>query len=156
MTALPSAAETLWFLNSRLTVRRSSTDGPDCVFLAEHWLPHGDSPPMHRHDRQDEVFHVVSGALRLQVGDQTFELTAGQTAVAPKGVTHGFKVISPEGARLINMTVGPDFEALVRATSRPAAGEGLPEPQVPTPAMQAELACIAERHHIPLVGPPMN
>ena len=50
------------------------------VFLGEfHW---------HRHDDEDELFHVLEGALLLDVEDRTYELAPGQGMLVPRGAMH--------------------------------------------------------------------
>ena len=154
----PSSTETtpFWFLNTRIDIQRSSAEGPDGLCLVEHRMPYGDSPPQHVHHTEDEVFHILEGTLRMKVGDAERVLTAGDWAVAPKGVPHTFIAVSPQGVRLLTLTAGPDFEGLLRAASRPALGPGLPVAMEPTPQMQADLARIAAAHRIDLIGPPLG
>jgi mannose-6-phosphate isomerase-like protein (cupin superfamily) len=154
----PMAAQTedLWFINSRMTVLRAAAEGTPGVFLAEARMPHGDSPPLHVHHRDDEVFHILEGVVRFRVGDTEIVGRAGDTLVGPKGVPHTFRVESPEGARMLNFSPGADFEGLVRDIGRPAAHAGLPEPAEPTAEMQAALAAAAEARRISILGPPMT
>jgi len=42
----------------------------------------------HHHDRQDELFFVVRGRLRIELHDRVLELGAGELAVVPAGVDH--------------------------------------------------------------------
>ena len=50
------------------------------VFLGEfHW---------HKHDREDEYFHVVEGELLLDLEGRTVELGPRQGFLVPKGVVH--------------------------------------------------------------------
>jgi len=57
----------------------------DCVvrlgiFLGEfHW---------HKHDDEDEFFHVVSGRLAVDLEGRTVELEPGQGLTVPRGVLH--------------------------------------------------------------------
>ena len=148
-------AESLWFLNSHVILRRPSAASEDRMALAEHWMPFGDSPPLHVHHCEDEIFHVLEGRVRFRVGDQEHVARAGQSLVAPAGVPHTFRVESEGGARVLVMTPGEDFEGLIRDVSRPAAAYALPEAAAPTPDMAAALAEAAERRNITLLGPPM-
>lgn len=151
-----SATPALWFLNSRVEIRRSSAEAPDGMALAEHWLSCGDSPPLHVHHREDEIFHVLEGVVRYRLGESEVVACAGDSLVAPRGVPHSFRVESPAGARVLVMTPGEDFEGLIRDVSRPAERPGLPEASAPTPQMIQALAEAAERRHIALLGPPME
>jgi len=42
----------------------------------------------HSHDREDELFLVLDGHLRIELEDGTVELDAGDMFVVPKGVRH--------------------------------------------------------------------
>jgi len=148
--------ETFWFLNTHITLRRASRASEDGMSLAEHWMPAGDSPPLHVHQREDEIFHILAGTIRFRVGEAEVLAEAGDSLVAPKGVPHTFRVESPEGARVLVMTPGEDFEGFIRDLSRPAPALALPDPVKPTPKLVAQVAAVAERHNIRLLGPPMT
>lgn len=147
----------LWFLNTRVRIVVPSETGEDRLSVLEHTAPFGDSPPMHVHDTEDELFHLLEGDIRFSVGGRTVEITAGETVLAPKGVPHSYVVESAGGARWLTVTRPGDFEAMVRELSRPATAAGLPEPSgPPTPEMAAHLAEICARHGIRLVGEPLH
>ena len=101
MTANSSA---LWFLNGRVEVLRASADHADGVSVLEIDLPFGDSPPLHVHHRQDEVFHILEGEVRFRVGETDVIGRPGQTLVGPAGTPHSFRVLSPGGARMLVTT----------------------------------------------------
>lgn len=42
----------------------------------------------HKHDDEDELFHVVRGRLRIQFADGETVLEAGEFCVVPRGVMH--------------------------------------------------------------------
>lgn len=146
----------LWFLNTRVRIVIPAMTGSDGLSVLRHWAPYGDSPPLHIHDTEDEVFHLLEGSIRFQIDAETIELTAGRTILAPKGKAHSYVVESAQGAKWLTVTRPGDFERLVREVSRPATSAGLPEPlDHPTPAMQAALAEACARAGIRLVGPPL-
>ena len=60
----------------------------------------GTGPGLHRHP-YDETFIVETGGATFTVGDDTFELRAGQIAVVPANTPHKF--VSGEGFRLISI-----------------------------------------------------
>lgn len=148
--------ENIWFLNSLVTIRRSSAEGPDGVAVLEIHAPYGDSPPTHKHLDDDEIFHLIEGRMRFRVGDTEFVLEAGNTVVAPKGIPHTFRIESPEGARILNITVGPNFENFVRRIGRPAAGKRLPPHADPSPEMIERLKQAGRDHRAEIVGPPLS
>jgi len=153
---MDATGDDLWFLDSRVTLRRLAREGADGVSILEHQSPPGDSPPLHVHHHEDEVFHVISGRVRLRTGDQERLAGPGDTVLAPKGVAHTYRVESLEGARFLTMIRGTGFETLVREVARPAVRPGLPDPTPPSPSDIQRLAAIAARNAIELVGPPLS
>ena len=145
----------LWFGNNLLTIPVAAGDGGDALSVIDMHSPFGDGPPLHIHTTQDEVFVVLSGRLRLVVGGRTVTLSAGQTALAPRGVAHTYRVESNDGAHFLAITHGKDFETMIRKMSRPAEHAGLPTPAQPTPAIIAALTAACAESGIEIVGPPL-
>ncbi len=157
MTPSPASPDTFWFFNTRVTIRIPHAAGADTLSVLEHRAPPGDSPPLHVHVNKDEIFHVLNGTFRFRVGNDDLTAAAGQWLLVPKGVPHSYLVTSPEGGHWLTITSHTDFERFVRAIGRPASGPGLPVPAgAPTPAQVAELAAVAERFGLRLVGPPLH
>ena len=67
----------------------------------------GTGPPLHRHP-YDETFIVEAGTATFTVGDETFELGAGQIFVVPAGAPHKF--VSGEGFRMVSITPTDQME----------------------------------------------
>jgi len=146
----------LWFLNTEVTIRVSEADGGDKLSVFEHFAPFGDSPPLHRHLDEDEIFHILSGTLRFDVGGRAIEARAGETLRAPKQVPHTYRVESREGARWLGVTAHGQFERFVRAFGRPPTRAGLPDPSGPPTPEQAEaLAAECRKYRIEILGPPL-
>jgi quercetin dioxygenase-like cupin family protein len=157
MPLAAASTEHLWFLNTLHTVRVRHAGGEDGISVMETLAPHGDSPPLHVHQTEDEIFHVLEGELRLRAGDADVTIAAGETLLAPKRVPHTYRVESREGARWLVITRRGDFERFVRALSRPAERPELPAAHGPLTPEQAEaLSAAAREHGIELVGPPLD
>jgi mannose-6-phosphate isomerase-like protein (cupin superfamily) len=159
--ALTLPAETadpahLWFGNSRVAIRVASADGADGLSVIEHWMPLGEAPPLHVHRTEDELFRILSGRFRFRVGTRVLEAGPGDTLLAPKGVPHHFRVVSPEGGHCLTVTRGADFETMVRTVSRPAARDGLPDQVVPDAAMIDALAQACAANGIDVIGAPLS
>lgn len=149
--------ERRWFLDTLVVIHVSHSSGDDGMSLIESAGPYGDSPPLHVHRTEDELFHVLDGTMRVHLGGDEFIAEAGDMFLAPKGIPHTYRVESVEGARWLVTTTGGAFEAMVRAASRPAEGDALPVPNgPPTPDQQAALAALCAAHGIDLVGPPLH
>jgi quercetin dioxygenase-like cupin family protein len=153
MSAVAHATRTepLWFLDGLVYVHLDGGRTGGAFMLAERRARRGDMPPLHVHHRDDETFHLLDGQLTLHVGEQTIALTAGQTALAPRGVPHTYRVES-ETARwlLINSPAG--FERFLRAAGERAASEQLPPEG--RPFNPAALAQLAAEQGIEILGPP--
>ena len=122
MTMTPgtiTGKELLWFNNTLVAIHVSSTAGEDGICVVEHRMPYGDSPPLHVHRREDEVFHILNGRLRFQIDGRERIADAGETVIAPKGLPHTYRVESREGANTLTITRGADFETLLRQAGRP-------------------------------------
>jgi quercetin dioxygenase-like cupin family protein len=146
-----------WFLDTRVVVRVSVEDGDNQMSVLEQWAPEGDSPPLHLHKDQDEIFHLIEGEMRFRVGGQDLPARAGDTLLAPKGVAHTYRVLSQTGAHLLVITKGGQFERFVCSMARPAERDGLPDPAgPPAPERLQTLASAAAQHGIEIVGPPLE
>jgi quercetin dioxygenase-like cupin family protein len=149
--------EHLWFLNTHVIIRIRHTDGTDGLSVLEHRVPYGDSPPLHLHRTEDEVFHVLEGELRFLAGARELRAHAGDSVLTLKGVPHTYRAESQGGARFLTIVRGGDFEGLVRALGRPAERDGLPDAAGPPSPEQAKaLAQACLRHGVELVGPPLG
>lgn len=149
--------EQLWFLDTLVTIRVAHAEATDGISVIESFAPCGDSPPLHIHQTEDEVFYVLAGQFRFRLGEEDLRLTAGETLIAPKGVPHTYRVESPEDGRWLVVTTHGDFERLVRSFSRPAERPELPTPSGPPMPDRAEaLAAACLEHGIELVGPPLH
>lgn len=157
MEAATSATRELWLLNTLAIVHVGHDEGRDGISVIERRAPYGDSPPLHVHHTEDEVFYVLEGELRIRAGDADFRIGAGQTALAAARVPHTYRVESPDGARWLNVTTHGDFERFVRTLSRAAERPELPAPEGPPTPEQAEaLTTVARQHGIEFVGPPLE
>lgn len=153
---MPNAPEYLWFLDTLVCVRVSHRDGGDRISVLEHTARRGDSPPLHIHANEDEIFHILEGDFRFQLGTEERTGQAGDTVRAPKGVPHTYRVESNSG-RWLTVTTHEQFEEFVRAMARKPDAKELP-PIAGPPGQEAieALTGMAKRFGIEIVGPPMR
>lgn len=155
MPAVP-ASEYLWFLDTLVAIRIGKEEGSDGISVLEHRARRGDSPPLHVHTTEDEVFIVLDGVFRFQLGEDERPGVAGDVLLAPKGTPHTYRVESEEG-RWLTITAKGDFERFVRAMGRVAERIELPEEGgPPSPEAIAALTETARRFGIEIVGPPLH
>jgi mannose-6-phosphate isomerase-like protein (cupin superfamily) len=149
--------ERLWFINTLVIIRVPPELGKDRTCVMEHHAPLGDSPPLHVHHDQDEVFVLLAGEARIQLSGRAFEARTGDCLLIPKGEPHSYLATSAEGGRFLTITRGDGFVGLVRELGRAVKTDGLPKPGgPPSPEQQSALAQVARKHGVEFVGPPLR
>lgn len=146
-----------WFLDTHVNIRVSGDENSDEISVLEHHAYFGDSPPLHIHHTEDEVFVVLEGEFRFVIGGKEHRLVTGETILAPKGIPHQYLVESQNGGRWLTITTGHDFENFVKAVSRQAEENRLPERQgAPSEEFKSRLAMQSAQYNIEIVGPPLH
>jgi mannose-6-phosphate isomerase-like protein (cupin superfamily) len=145
-----------WFFADLAEVKLTQATSGGRLSIVELLCPPGDMAPLHLHRTDDEAWVVLDGETSFFVGsDEPIRVAAGGVAFGPKGVPHTYRVESAEPARLLAVCTPGDFEAFVRAASRPAERPGLPpSPAAPTEDEVAAITGLGLEHGIELLGPP--
>src|SRR5918996_445631 len=78
MDAVAPTTEQLWFLNTLVTVHARHDQGEDGISVLESLAPYGDSPPLHVHRTEDELFHVLEGEQVVDLFDDDRPLANGR------------------------------------------------------------------------------
>ena len=60
----------------------------DTMLMLSIQFQKGRLGPSHRHDDHETTCHLISGKLRIWIGDETFVALPGDTWFHPKGVLH--------------------------------------------------------------------
>jgi quercetin 2,3-dioxygenase len=90
---------------TELLATREQTGGSLGVF--RQTIAPGSGPPLHVHHGEDEVFYVVKGEFKLQVGDRITSAPANSLMFVPKGTPHTFQSTGVEpGVILVGVTPG--------------------------------------------------
>jgi mannose-6-phosphate isomerase-like protein (cupin superfamily) len=106
-------------------------------------------PPQHIHTYEHETFYVIEGVLTIEVGDERFELRAGECLVAPPGVPHRFANLSDGPVRVLGIISPTAIERMfAEEEAYFSTLAGPPDPAVLTP--------ILERYDVTVVGPPLD
>lgn len=86
-----------------------------------------DGAPPHFHTRASEMLFVLSGSLRVLAGVELLLLNAGDTFIAPPGLTHAFAPAPDSDADvLVVFTPGMDRFDYYRLLERVSRGEASP------------------------------
>jgi hypothetical protein len=125
--------------------------------VLEHRAPFGDTPPLHIHHTEDEIFEILDGEFWFKIGDHEYKHSQGDIFLLPRGIPHSYLVESRGGGHWITITSKGDFERFVMAISRVATRPVLPEPKgKPSPEEMEQFAKTAGLYNIELVGPPLH
>lgn len=144
-----STANALWMLNSLMLERATGADTGGTLTVHEQWVTPAGNPPLHVHDRQDELFLVVDGEIEVVLGDRTIVVPSGSAAFGPRGIPHTYAVRDGV-AHLYVVSTPSGLEDFFREIGDPAAALALPEPSTPdVPAVVATAA----RHGITILPP---
>ncbi|CAD6548178.1 cupin domain-containing protein [Paraburkholderia metrosideri] len=108
----------------------------------------GYGPPLHRHERETEVFHVLRGQYLFEVDGERIIASAGETVVGHAGSTHRFTNIDQQTSRmLVLITPGLDARAFF-SELRGVMANGEPDPK--------ELQDFGMRWGVEFLGPPLT
>lgn len=132
----------------RMLIDGASSGGRCCTFEAP--IPAGDGPPLHRHEREDELFYVLEGRFKFSVDGKEFVGERGAFVCAPRGSMHAFRNIGQTPGMLLVTCTPAGIEVAFRAVRipGPAAGGTPPTPQ----QVMTEFG----KHGITFHGPPLT
>ena len=126
-------------------IATDDSDGEVYIYESTRVKPGG--PPLHVHYDQDEWWYVLQGQFMIKVGDQVFNVKAGDSVFGPRKVPHCFaKVGEGEAKMLMCFTPAGKMEAFFTAMSKGAAN-GMNKEQ------NAEFR---KAHGFEVVGPPLT
>jgi len=125
-------------------IKVSSKDTNKQLAVFEYVGNEKGGPPLHLHLYQDEIFFIVAGNYTFKVGDDTYQLTAGDTIFLPRNVPHAFAQTSDKGRMFFMFQPAGKMEDFFRAIGALQA-----------PPSPAEGAAIFEAHEMKVVGPPL-
>jgi quercetin dioxygenase-like cupin family protein len=114
----------------RLIATAASTGGRYTVL--EQVTPPGWGPPRHIHSREDEIFYILEGSYELHVGGERRTVSAGASAILPRGIPHGFRNVASTPSRLLCVISPSGLEEFFLAVAKCSPS--------PSPAQLVELA----------------
>ena len=139
-----------WFAGA-LLVHKAEGEATNHRFdLLDQTMPPGYVVPRHLHHAEDEAWYVLDGDMTFYCGDDELTATIGSWVFAPREIPHTFKV-GPRGARALTFGFPSGFARFVEEF-----GEAAPRRTVPPPGPvdEGQLAELARKYQIEIVGPP--
>jgi quercetin dioxygenase-like cupin family protein len=78
-------------------------DTSDLCAVVENTIPAGYAgPPLHYHERTDELVYLVAGELTFRLDDEVFVAGPGAVVHLPRGCVHSFANLSERPATMVN------------------------------------------------------
>lgn len=99
-----------WGPGELMTFLITAKESGGALFMAEISVAPGGGTPPHIHHREDESFHVLEGALTIQMGGDTITASAGDFAFLPRGIAHSFKNTGDGKAKALVITTPGGLE----------------------------------------------
>jgi len=141
--------EDLHIMGGRFDCKVSSKDTGGALLLYDTVRDTKGGPALHFHHAQDELFYIIKGEFMVRVGDDTFNLKAGDFAFAPRKIPHTFaKTSEGEGQMLVMFQPAGSMEDFFKAMSK--LGQNIPKD------MEHALKDLFATHGMQVVGPPLK
>jgi mannose-6-phosphate isomerase-like protein (cupin superfamily) len=133
------------------TFKATSEETGGVVTVFESTRPAGDTggPQAHLHRDADEMFYVLEGAYRFQLGDRVVDAPRGTFVFIPKGTPHAFRNKGAETGRMLTIVVPGGLERFFAARAALPPG-GL------TPKVNAALSREHGMEVVELSGPSLE
>jgi quercetin dioxygenase-like cupin family protein len=122
----------------------SDTNG-DLAIFEQTSLSQGKGTPLHIHHNQDEIFYVIEGSYKFQVGDDKYDLTTGESIFLPRKVAHAWTQVSEKGKMIVTMQPAGKLENFFVTM---AALDHQPS--------QQEIVALFLENDMQVVGPPLK
>ena len=127
-----------------LKISGNDTDGAMAMF-EQTGLSAKKGTPLHVHHHQDEIFKVIEGEYVFIVGDEKFELSAGDTIFLPRKVPHAWTQLSQKGKMNVIVQPAGKLEAFFLTMAAFTADPG-----------REQVAKAFSDHEMEIVGPQLQ
>jgi quercetin dioxygenase-like cupin family protein len=97
--------------SERAWTKLTSAETGGQFLVAEIETQPGFGPPYHIHEREDELFYILSGEVEFLVDGEKLLAKAGDTVFGPRNVPHRFQGAGNAPARMLVTVTGSNFEA---------------------------------------------
>ncbi|ABC89408.1 hypothetical conserved protein [Rhizobium etli CFN 42] len=121
----PSGCGTLAMAFGRHVIRMMAASTGGSLGMFEAFVPAGEGPPLHVHEREDEFFRVLAGRFGFWCAGDYVELAEGGCIALPRGLPHRFRNVGKVEGRLMVVVTPGGFESFfpIVELSRPETPE---------------------------------
>jgi quercetin 2,3-dioxygenase len=102
-------------------------------------------PSFHIHLKQDEHFFVIEGSYKFRLGDEYFDLHAGDSIFLPRNIPHTWIQLSDHGRLIYMVSPAGTFEDFFQEMTILKA-----------PPTREFMVTLHAKHDMKIVGPPME
>ena len=135
------------WLGVRYKTILSPAESGGAMSIVDSESPAGSGPPRHVHEREDEVFIVLTGECEFWLEGQTYRRGPGETAFIPRGREHTFRVVGDQPSRHLLILTPGGFEGFFAEMARGAFR---------IPEDMEQVGASAARHNLRFTGPPLG
>ena len=100
-----------------IKISGKDTENQLIVFVQTGLTPKG-GPPLHIHPNQDEWFYIIDGEYLFQVGDDKYQMKAGDTIFLPRNVQHAFVQLTEKGKVIVSYLPAGKMEDFFAVTDK--------------------------------------
>ena len=142
--------DAIWSQGMLIHMRLRAEQAGGRLGVMEILMPSGFGVPLHRHTREDELFHVLDGEATFECGGELATVSRGGFVLLPREVPHRFKVGSTP-MRCLQTVVPGGLERFFAEMGVPATTDELPGTGVDI----AKLKETTPKYGIEILGPPL-
>lgn len=112
----PAGAGTAWdVVGEKITCLAGGGQTGGAYAVVEEVSPPNSGPPLHLHERTDEIFYVLEGEYEVTCGERTFRAARGTMFIVPKRVPHTLRNAAATASRVLVVHVPAGFEKFFEA-----------------------------------------
>lgn len=145
------AGQAIWTMGEHMVLKATGALTGNAFTVLEDLVAPGGEPPPHVHEREDEAYYLLEGAMDVTIGDQTFQATAGTFVFLPRRILHHWKVVGTGPVRFLVFFTPAGVEGFFLELSEPARA---PTPPPPTAPDVPKIVQTAGEYGIRLAEPP--
>jgi quercetin dioxygenase-like cupin family protein len=143
-TRAADARRPVSWMGTTYTITVTKGDSGGLLGVFESTTPVGEGPPVHIHNNEDEVIHVIEGAFEFWLDGHVSRAGPGMSVFLPRGVPHTFRVTGDRPGRILALTTPGGFENFfIEAAER----------NLRIPDNMPELMELAGRYGLEFIGP---
>ena len=108
----PALENSTWYKGLLISQLAGGSDTDGAFDFVESKMKKGTEPPPHVHEREDELFYILAGSLKVFANGKVLAVAAGECVFLPKKVPHAYLIETDECHVLALMTPGGFLNAI--------------------------------------------